>query len=215
MKTKTAVYICLSLAIAIVASCGRKKHDAQYYELMVDSIRKAEQVKELQRQAGMNDNSGSNDLLLDTLQMRSLPMQSTGDIDRLTRTLVKMPSYANLMFGFEHSDTLSAVALPSHNHHKVFLVSLSNGDAKPSIFLFTMNKGNKPNDMLCVYEYREMERKNDSGHSFSEFFITNSYEITLLEYFTPNGSSGTELFQTRKYYISEEGKFLEMSIVGD
>ena len=37
------------LLLLAVASCGNKRHDAAYYEQKVDSIRKAEQLKELQR----------------------------------------------------------------------------------------------------------------------------------------------------------------------
>ncbi len=34
--------------ILILASCGGRRHNAEYYMAMVDSIRKAEQVKEIQ-----------------------------------------------------------------------------------------------------------------------------------------------------------------------
>ena len=35
----------ISLMVMLMASCGQKKKDAAYYEMMVDSIRKAEQVR--------------------------------------------------------------------------------------------------------------------------------------------------------------------------
>ena len=42
------------IACAVVLlSCGGKKHDVAYYEQMVDSIRRAEQVKLLQHEAGI------------------------------------------------------------------------------------------------------------------------------------------------------------------
>ena len=44
----------LLLLALLSLSCGNKKHDAAYYEQMVDSIRRAEQVKEIQKQAEAN-----------------------------------------------------------------------------------------------------------------------------------------------------------------
>ena len=44
--------ILIPLVLALI-SCGQRKRDAFFYEQMVDSIRKAEQLKEMKRQAGV------------------------------------------------------------------------------------------------------------------------------------------------------------------
>ena len=67
----------ISLAVMMVASCGSKKKDAAYYERMVDSIRKVEQVKEMQRQAGITDGDPLEEFFL-SLSLRTLPLQSEG-----------------------------------------------------------------------------------------------------------------------------------------
>jgi hypothetical protein len=46
---RTAGLMLLLLAL-LTLSCGNKKHDAAYYEQMVDSIRRAEQLLEIQKQ---------------------------------------------------------------------------------------------------------------------------------------------------------------------
>ena len=51
---QVAGFVLLLLAL-LTLSCGNKKHDVAYYEQMVDSIRRAEQVKAIQKQAGIYD----------------------------------------------------------------------------------------------------------------------------------------------------------------
>ena len=63
----------ISLMVMLMASCGQKKKDAAYYEMMVDSIRKAEQVKELRRQAGITDGDPLEEFFL-KLSLRTLPL---------------------------------------------------------------------------------------------------------------------------------------------
>ena len=44
-----------AVLLAMVLSCGQRKKDAAYYEQMVDSIKKAEQLKTMKQQAGVFD----------------------------------------------------------------------------------------------------------------------------------------------------------------
>ena len=77
---RTAVWTLL-LLVLLTMSCGNRKHDVAYYEQMVDSIRRAEQVKDIQQKAGIYDNPI--EAWFDTLHFHTLPIQSAaGDVDR-------------------------------------------------------------------------------------------------------------------------------------
>ena len=70
---RSMLWILIPLVLTLL-SCGQRKRNAVFYEQMVDSIRKAEQLKEMKRQAGVYDDPV--EAFFDTLQLRPLPIQS-------------------------------------------------------------------------------------------------------------------------------------------
>ena len=77
MKNTTRIEVLTVMALMLIlASCGGRKHSAEYYMAMVDSIRNAEQVKEIQKNAGIYEDPVV--AWFDTLHLRTLPIQSAG-----------------------------------------------------------------------------------------------------------------------------------------
>ena len=93
------VFLGLLLMIALVVSCGQKKHDAAYYELMVDSIRKAEQVRELQQKAGLTDEDPLESFFL-KINRRMLPLESEGANWEKIGEFTEVPRALNESFGY-------------------------------------------------------------------------------------------------------------------
>ena len=114
----------ISLAVMMVASCGSKKKDAAYYECMVDSIRKVEQVKEMQRQAGITDGDPLEEFFLN-LSLRALPLQSEGRKWERIGEFTKVPRVLNEHFGYLSNAELQVLSMPkAGRHHVVMLLEM-------------------------------------------------------------------------------------------
>ena len=147
---RTAGLMLLLLAL-LTLSCGNKKHDAAYYEQMVDSIRRAEQVKEIQKHAGIYENPI--EAWFDTLHLHTLPIQTAGaDVDQIGN-FVSVPLSANENFGYDDNANLKAMSLPSIHHHQVILLCEMQDSITPALYLYTMDKKHQPIDMLCIYPF--------------------------------------------------------------
>ena len=78
IQRKLLIYSVAVLAL-LTASCGGRRHSQEYYEQMIDSIRKAEQVKEIERKAGIGVSHDPVGAWLDSLPLRTLPIRNAGD----------------------------------------------------------------------------------------------------------------------------------------
>ena len=133
---RTAVWMLL-LLVLLTMSCGNRKHDVAYYEQMVDSIRRAEQVKDIQQKAGIYDNPI--EAWFDTLRLHTLPIQSAaGDVESIG-DFVMVPLSVNENFGYPSSAHLKAMALPSMNQHQVILLCEMQDAITPALYLYTMD----------------------------------------------------------------------------
>lgn len=208
---KIAFFLTFLLLLSAV-SCRQKKHDAVYYEQMIDSIRKAEQLGELQRMAGIGANGAPAKAFFDTLQYHSLPIQSeSGDFKKIGK-FVKIPRLLNDHLGYSASANLSAMALPSAHRYRVLMVSEMQDSITPVLYLFTLSRKYQPIDLLCIYEQGNEDRKDDFGRTYMDFYVTSNYEITLMQYYLSHTARKPELFQSRRYIINKEGKFEEIPI---
>ena len=126
----------ISLMVMLMASCGQKKKDAAYYEMMVDSIRKAEQVKELRRQAGITDGD---------LQSEGKKWQRLGEFTKVPRVL-------NDQFGYMSNTELQVMAMPRATGHEVVMLLEMQDSITPALYLYTMNRQHRTIDQLCIYE---------------------------------------------------------------
>ena len=197
--------------ILIMASCGGRKHDAEYYMAMVDSIRKAEQVKEIQQKAGIYDDPV--EAWFDTLQLRTLPIQSAGTDLALLGGFIAVPMNVNEHFGYNVSAKLKAMKLPSAYRKEVILLAEMVDSVTPRLQLYTMDKKHMPIDQLCIYEQNQEKRENDSGINYLEYFITTKYEITLMMYYqSRDNERKPELLNSRRFIINKEGMFEETII---
>ena len=191
-------------------SCGNKKPDAAYYEQMVDSIRRVEQVKEIQKQAGVYENPV--EAWFDTLHLHTLPIQTAGaDIEKIG-DFVSVPLSVNEKFGYSTSARLKAMALPSRYHSQVILLCEMQDSITPALYLYTMDKQHQPVDMLCIYHQEEVNHATDHGLTYDEYFITSQYEITVMRYFKGSETVKPTLEEARRYTISKDGKFEEQPI---
>ena len=204
---KKATGLTLLLLALLTLSCGNKKHDLAYYEQMVDSIRRAEQVKEIQKQANIYENPI--EAWFDTLRLHTLPIQTVGaDIERLG-DFVAVPVPANEYFGYPADAHLKAMALPSMYRKQVILLCEMQDSITPALYLYTMNKKHQPIDMLNIYH---QETKEDHGMTYNEYFITSHYEITVMRYFKGHEAVKPQLEEARRYTISKDGMFEEQPI---
>ena len=200
----------LLLLALMVLSCGNKKPDAAYYEQMVDSIRRAEQVKEIQKQAGIYEDPV--EAWFDTLHLHTLPILTAGsDIEKIG-DFVSVPFSVNEKFGYSTSAHLKAMALPSRYHSQVILLCEMQDSITPALYLYTMDKQHQPVDMLCIYRQEEVSHATDHGLTYDEYFITSQYEITVMRYFKGSETVKPTLEEARRYTISKDGKFEEQPI---
>jgi hypothetical protein len=206
---QVAGFVLLLLAL-LTLSCGNKKHDAAYYEQMIDSIRRAEQLKEIQKQTGIYENPI--EAWFDTLRLHTLPIQTAGaDIERIGDFAV-VPVSANEYFGYPADAHLKAMALPSMHRRQVILLCEMQDSITPALYLYTMDKKHHPVDMLNIYHQETINRKNDQGMTYNEYYITSHYEITVMRYFKGHEDVKPQLEEARRYTISKDGMFEEQPI---
>ena len=211
---KKATGLTLLLLALLTLSCGNRKHDAAYYEQMVDSIRRAEQLKEIQKQTGIQENPI--EAWFDTLRLHTLPIQTAGaDIERLGE-FAAVPVPANENFGYPADAHLKAMALPSIHRRQVILLCEMQDSITPALYLYTMDKKHHPIDMLNIYHQETVSRKTDKGMdkgmTYNEYYITSHYEITVMRYFKGHEDGKQQLEEARRYTISKDGMFEEQPI---
>lgn len=201
----------MAVLAAMLLSCNGRKHDMVRYEYMIDSIRKAEQFKEMQQQAGLNHDPVQ--VWFDTLRVHSLPIQTAGvDVDRLGGFVV-VPQQINEHFGFPVSANLRALALPDSHQHRVILLNEMQDSITPRLYLYTMDARQQPIDILNIYERKAEDRQADSGISYCECFITSRYDVTVMRYFQSQQSvSQPVIEEVRNYDIDQEGHFVEKPV---
>lgn len=208
--------MCLGvLAVLALASmsCGGRRHDVAYYEAMVDSIRKAEQVKEVQQKAGIAVSGNPVEAWFDTLGIHTLPVKSAGRELWQIGHFTQVPMAINEYFGYPVSAKLRALALPSAWHRPVIMLAEMADSVNPKLYLYTMDKKHYPIDHLCLYEQQDEDRLEDFGHTYMEYYITSRYEITLMLYYQSHDEEKkAELMNTRRYIINRDGKFEETII---
>lgn len=203
--------LAISLMVMLIASCGQKKKDATYYEHMVDSIRKAEQMKELRRQAGITDVDPLEEFFL-KLSLRSLPVQSEGKKWERLGEFTKVPRSLNEHFGYLSAAELQALAMPRAGKYQIVMLLEMQDSITPALYLYTMNHEHRNIDQLCIYEEKAEDRASDFGKTMMDYYITSDWEITLMTYYLSNEATSPELEETRRYVINKEGKFEETII---
>ena len=104
---KILFIVCCLLFVSFLTGCKKKK-DAAYYMEMVDSIRKAETVKDIQKKAGIYDNPV--DAWFDTLAIHTLPIKSAGSDIGLIGHFVPVPMTINENFGYPVSAHLTSTS---------------------------------------------------------------------------------------------------------
>jgi len=209
---KKFVFLFVMIGMVLITSCRQKKHDLAYYEQMVDSIRKAEQVKEIRQKAGITDDDPL-DVFFQKLSYRPLPIQSQGPNWEKLGEFTKIPRPLNDCFGYLSEAELSALALPKAGHYPVVMLLEMVDSISPVLYLYTMDRHHQTVDQMCIYEECSEEREADFGKTKLEYFITSNYEISIMKYYQSHDESKKpELENARRYIINKEGKFEEIII---
>lgn len=203
--------LAVSFMAMLIVSCGQKKKDAAYYEHMVDSIKKVEQVKELRRQAGLLDVDPLEEFFL-KLSLRALPVQSEGRKWERLGEFTKVPRTLNEHFGYLSDAELRAMSLPRADRYQVVMLLEMQDSITPALYLYTMNQEHRNIDQLCIYEERAEDRATDFGKTMMDYYITSNWEITLMKYYLSNEATSPQLEETRRYVINKEGRFEEVII---
>ncbi len=206
-------YITLSILIPLVLallSCGQRKRDVVFYEQMVDSIRKAEQLEEMKRQAGVYDDPV--EAFFDTLSLRPLPINSErSQFAKIGRFGKVTPSVASLL-GYPVGSRLKALLLPKVHGLHALLLSEQQDSVTSALYLYTLDQDYHPIDHLCLYEERDEDRADDFGKLLMDYFITSSYEVTLLYYYVSQTTHKSETEQTRRFQLTADGRFQEVVV---
>jgi len=205
------VYFSVAVLVLLMSACRQKKHDAAYYEMMVDSIRKAEQVKAMQRQAGLSDEDPL-ETFFRKLSHRPLPIRSEGEHWERIGRFTKVPRPLNEYFGYPSDADLRVLALPKAGTHEVVLTLEMQDSITPVLYLYTMDDKHRTIDQLCIYEERAEDRATDFGKTSMEYYITSDYEITLLKFYLSHEATKPQLEESRRYGIDKAGRFEERII---
>ena len=206
-------YLFLAILIPLVLallSCGQRKRDAVFYEHMVDSIRKAEQLEEMKREAGVYDDPV--EAFFDTLQLRPLPINSErGDFVKIGRFGKVPPSVASIL-GFPVDTQLKALLLPKVHGLRTLLLAEQLDSITSALYLYTLDREYQPIDHLCLYEERDEDRADDFGKLYMDYYITSSYEVSLLYYYVSQTTHKSETEQSRRFQLTADGRFEEVVI---
>lgn len=214
MMQRSMLFLAVAIAM-VMAACGGKKHDAAYYEQMVDSIRKAEQVKELQRQAGTAADADPLKQWFDSLQLRTLPIRNAGDDLAGLGDFERVPPLVCEHFGYDGADDIRAVVMPKKYVFNVVMMAEVKDSVNTVLDLYSLDKQLVPLDKLRIYEKKEERQPDDdNGYTYMEYYVTNNYEITLMLYFqTLLREEKAKLLNVRRYTINREGRFEELVIM--
>ena len=206
-------YITLAILIPLVLallSCGQRKRDAVFYEQMVDSIRKAEQLEEMKREAGVYDDPV--EAFFDTLSLRPLPINSErADFTKIGRFGNVPPSVAT-MLGYPVSTRLKALLLPKVHGLRTLLLSEQMDSVTATLYLYTLDHDYQPIDHLCLYEERDEDRADDFGKLLMDYYITSSFEVSLLYTYQSSTTHKQQPEQNRRFQLSADGRFEEVAI---
>ena len=206
---RSMLWILIPLVLALL-SCGQHKRDAVFYEQMVDSIRKAEQLQEMKRQAGVYDDPV--EVFFDTLQLRPLPIQSErGDFDKIGR-FGKVPPSVTSMLGFPVSTKLKALMLPKVHGLRAMLLSEQLDSITSTLYLYTLDRDYQPIDHLCLYEERDEDRADDFGKLLMDYYVTSAFEVSLLYTYQSSTTQKTEAEQSRRFQLTADGRFNEVVV---
>lgn len=199
------------MAALTMMSCGGRKHDAAYYMDMVDSIRKAEQVKEIQKNAGIYHDPI--EAWFDTLGIHTLPIKSVGSEIWQLGHFSDVPISMNEHFDRPDSARLRAMALPDNHRHRVILIEEMVDSVTPRLHLFTMDKNYQWIDYLNIYAAKDVNEAGRHKHIYVDYYITSNYDILLLRHVQEFGSKEEPtLMDSRRFIITKEGKFEEAII---
>ena len=206
-------HLAIVVMAVVMVSCGGRGRSAAYYEQMVDSIRKAEQVEAIQRKAGIAPDKHPLRQWLDSLQWRTLPIRNAGDDLARLGDFEPVPSWVCEHLGYQASDDVRAVAMPSTHHYDVVMMAQMKDSVNAVISLHTIDHDLQPVDWLCLYEKKVEKRGSDRGYTFMEYFVTSNYEVTVMHYFQSlRREQKPELLNMRRYAINSEGLFEELII---
>ena len=209
MKRSLLWIFVIPLALALL-SCGQRKRDAVFYEQMVDSIRKAEQLTEMKRQAGVYDDPVQN--FFDTLQLRPLPIQSERRNFAKIGHFGKIPLSLVSMLGYPVDTRLKALLLPRRHGLHALLLEEQLDSINSNLYLYSLDRDYKPIDHLCLYEERDEDRAEDFGRQFMDYYVTSEYEVTILYIFESMRTHKMETEQTRRFQLTEDGNFEEVVV---
>ena len=209
MKRSLLWILVFPLALTLL-SCGQRKRDAVFYEQMVDSIRKAEQLQEMKRQAGVYDDPV--EAFFDTLQLRPLPIQSErSNFARIGR-FGRVPMSVASLLGYPVDTRLKALLLPRYHGLHALLLEEQVDSITSNLYLYSLDRNYQPIDHLCLYEERPEDRAEDFGRQFMEYYITSGYEVTILYFYESLRTHKTEAEQTRLFQLTDDGRFEEVVI---
>ena len=198
----------LAVGFLLLTACGGKKHDMALYEARIDSLRKAEQLMQLKKTAGVYNDPV--EAFFDTLQIRPLPIRSAGgNIGRLAH-FTDVPKSLAYLWGYPVETPLKMIKLPKHNNFFVVMLAEQHDSLPPLLTLVTIGRNYELVDQLIVYEQKAEEHGDDFGLGYNDYYITSNYEVTLMFAFIRQDSDYPRLESTRRYIISGDGHFEEV-----
>ena len=202
---------CILIPLVLtLLSCGQRKRDAVFYEHMVDSIRKAEQLEEMKREAGVYDDPVEK--FFDTLSLRPLPIQSERNNFAKIGSFGRVPMSLVSQLGYPVETRLKALLLPKYHGLNALLLEEQIDSVTSNLYLYSLDSEYRPIDHLCLYEERPEDRAEDFGRQFTDYYITSGYEVTILYIYESLRTQKSEAEQTRRFLLTTDGRFEEVVI---
>ena len=179
---KKATGLTLLLLALLTLSCGNRKHDAAYYEQMVDSIRRATAGADIERLG----------------EFAAVPVPANENFGYPADAHLKamaLPSMhrRQVILLCEMQDSITPALYlytMDKKHHPIDMLNIYHQE--------TVN--------------RKTDKGMDKGMTYNEYYITSHYEITVMRYFKGHEDGKQQLEEARRYTISKDGMFEEQPI---
>lgn len=211
MKRMTIALFALASLMVALTACNSGKRDAAYYERMVDSIRKAETVKDMYRKSASKSNPL--EAFFDTLARCALPISSVRAEYWRMGHFSNLPSELCVRFGFTADSRMLAQSLPHVQNAQLLMLVDRTDSTSTSLYLCTLNKSHEMIDQLCIYDEEVTNREHDFGVTLTDYFITSDHEVTLMRYYQSHDKKrDPQLLNVRLYQITADGFFEEQII---
>lgn len=153
---------------SLLAGClgGPKASD---YQAKIDSLRQAEQLKELKQQGLYADDSNPFRVFYEMLSIQPLPVSYSENYVNTCPNYLEVPETMAELLNLEEYKNMKAIALPERANARLMMVATVKEEVVQELWLYSLDLSYLPVDQICLYDISEGIESN--------FAVTSDYEI--------------------------------------